>query len=65
MRFRLRQRIFEGRPVNQAAALTLIFLDRAGAGFGTVTLNTPLDITALILSAFTPSGSWTDRMNEP
>jgi hypothetical protein len=49
----------------QAADLMSIFLVWAGAGLGTVTFNTPFDITALMLSGFTPSGSWTARVNEP
>lgn len=52
-------------PENQAADLTSIFLACAGAGFGTVTLSTPLAMLALMASASTPSGSSSVRSNEP
>jgi hypothetical protein len=53
------------RPLVQAADLTSIFLACAGAGFGTVTLSTPLAMLALMSSALTPSGSSSVRSNEP
>jgi hypothetical protein len=53
------------RPLPQAADLTSTFLACAGAGFGTVTLSTPLEMFALMASALTPSGNSSVRSNEP
>ncbi len=52
-------------PNDQAADFTSIFLDWAGAGFGTTTLSTPLSMLALMASALTPSGNSSERSNEP
>lgn len=53
------------RPRDQAADFTSIFLTWAGAGLGTTTLSTPLSMLALMASALTPSGSSSERSNEP
>ena len=48
-----------------AADLISICLLCFGAGFGTVTLSTPLAISADMSSTLTPEGSSTEREKEP
>jgi len=45
--------------------LTSIYLARAGAGFGNVTLSTPLSIVAVMASTLMPSGNSSVRENAP
>lgn len=53
------------RPFTQAADFTSIFLACAGAGFGTVTFSTPLEMLASMASALTPFGNSSVRSNKP